>query len=858
MQKRFYLLAGLLAVCIIATGILEVGVDIVNGDAILEQTLLQKGEVTHSDAMEIEGWIKKHSGFMSAAAISLSKNPVINSKDDMEGLFRSFIAESPKYYVDFYIGFPDGHSVYISEWDNPDDGYDATKRAWYIGAAANPKATFVSPPYVSVTNGRLCIAFSRAILDGEGRMVGVLGMDMVIDVFQEVVASRVDLPGTRSFLVDSDGRVMFHSLKKYRPSADNGFRFQMLDTTDGGVYASLKNIPFGEPYPHYDASGELRYYFSHPVPSAGWRLYASIPADLITDPIENRIRLNIVIFLLSLVVMALLVFFSGRTAIHSARVAEAASKSKSAFLANMSHEIRTPLNGIIGFAELLLAEKDMNPKELDYLGRIKISAVGLLDIINNILDISKIEAGKIELENIPFSLHEVFRECETISGVKAAEKRLTLFLYSEPQVPRKLVGDPTKLRQALLNLLSNSIKFTESGTVKLQVAIEAQDSESATLRFEIKDSGIGMTSEQIDKVLKPFVQADGSVTRKYGGTGLGLTITKGIVEMMGGRLSIESAPGIGSKFSFILKFPLSAEPDMFDEAEHTQLFEGARPSFRGEVLVCEDSQLNQEVIREHLRLVGLNPAIVGNGALAVKAVGDRMHGGSPFDLILMDINMPVMDGFEATQKLLEMGCSTPIVPMTANVMAEDISIYRKSGMTDFLGKPFMASDLWECLRKFLPQSAPDSQSARETAKIELSSGSEPDSGSDSASGSSPSSRSNSSSRSSSGSARSQSTGAEEGTFLRDIKAQFYQYNCGRLDEFKDLLSHENAKDAHRLVHTIKGDAGLIGATRLRDAAFALEKSLKMGKADFADGQMREFEESMREALDMTSPVDKND
>jgi CheY-like chemotaxis protein len=385
----------------------------------------------------------------------------------------------------------------------------------------------------------------------------------------------------------------------------------------------------------------------------------------------------------------------------AAASAEEHSRMKTQFLANMSHEIRTPMNGIIGFTELAQGCKDVSETTREYLRKIEISAQGLFSIINDILDISKIEAGKVDLERIPFSLHELFRYCETVTSVKAVEKGISLFIYSEPIVNRMLVGDPTKLRQILLNLLSNAVKFTNSGTVKLMVAVEHEGVDCVWIHFEIKDSGIGMSAEQIKKVFLPFEQADRSTTRRFGGTGLGLPITKSLIELMGGELQMESVLGIGSRFCFTLRFDFADERDTSYEREKNIMTGRSRPIFAGKILVCEDNEINQEVISTHLAYIGLTTIIAENGKCGVEEVMRSIEADAPFDLILMDIFMPEMDGLEASTILRAKGLKIPIVALSANVMTSDMDGYKSHGINAYLSKPFSAHELWDCLLKFL-------------------------------------------------------------------------------------------------------------------------------------------------------------
>jgi signal transduction histidine kinase/ActR/RegA family two-component response regulator len=381
--------------------------------------------------------------------------------------------------------------------------------------------------------------------------------------------------------------------------------------------------------------------------------------------------------------------------------ANAASDSKSVFLAHMSHEIRTPMNSIVGFSELAMDEKSISPKTADYLEKIIQNSNWLLQIINDILDISKIESGKMELENIPFDLAEMFNACRTAIMQKAAEKGLMMHFYAEPSVGKKLYGDPTRLRQVLVNLLSNAVKFTNSGLIKMQAIVKNSTENTVTMYFEVKDSGIGINPEELETIFEPFIQAETGTTRKYGGSGLGLAISQNIIEQMGGMLCVDSMPGVGSKFSFTLTFDAVSVNADTSKIEHIDYKNLKKPTFEGEVLLCEDNLMNQEVIREHLARVGLKTEVAENGKVAVDMVRSRVENNEKlYDLVFMDIHMPEMDGLEATPKILELAPDLPIVALTANVMTGASEVYKESGMEDCLGKPFTSQELWHCLMKY--------------------------------------------------------------------------------------------------------------------------------------------------------------
>ncbi|MCL2717536.1 MAG: ATP-binding protein [Lachnospiraceae bacterium] len=481
----------------------------------------------------------------------------------------------------------------------------------------------------------------------------------------------------------------------------------------------------------------------------------------------------------------------------AAAAAAEASNMKSAFLANMSHEIRTPMNGIIGFIELALDEPGLSQGTIDHLEKIRTSADGLLAIINDILDISKIEAGKMEIEKVPFKLHDVLSHCENLFRIKAEEKGIKLSFKSEPAIDQKINGDPNKLAQILINLLSNAVKFTDQGFVKLEATLIASYDNKLEICFTVKDSGIGMSRSQIKTTLAPFTQADQSATRKYGGTGLGLTITHNLVNLMGGTLLVESELGVGSSFSFTLLYEGTVERVIAHKAPVMI----SKPHFEGEILVCEDNVINQQVIVEHLERIGLNAIIAENGQIAIDIVNEKMMAGQFFDLILMDIHMPVMDGIEATHKLLSLGITTPIVALTANAMKRDRESYLSLGMSDYISKPFYAQELWTCLLKYLTPLSLEENDVKlpdtgKHAQQEL--------------------------------AVDESIGLEhavnDAELYEHLKRNFYLENSSRYEEIAESLISDDLTNARRIIHSLKSNANWIGAIKLSLIAAEIEEN----------------------------------
>ncbi|WBY17357.1 ATP-binding protein [Erythrobacteraceae bacterium WH01K] len=484
-----------------------------------------------------------------------------------------------------------------------------------------------------------------------------------------------------------------------------------------------------------------------------------------------------------------------RQLVRARRHAENAARAKSEFLANMSHEIRTPMNGVLGFAELL-RKADLQEEERRYANLIYESGRSMMLLLNDILDISKIEAGQIVITPENVDVSHLLQGCVRLHAAHAQQKDIALSASVEPGLPPEILIDQLRLRQIILNLIGNAVKFTETG--RISVTARAAKSE---LVVAVKDTGIGISRERLDDIFNPFQQADGKTSRKYGGTGLGLSISRQLAELLGGTLSCSSTPGAGSCFT--LRVPLVcarersiARPEDAAPSPEPILRRDAR------ILLAEDHDVNRLLVGAMLERCGLTPDIAVDGAQAVEKVLAARAGGAPYDLVLMDVQMPGMDGYAATRRIRADGidgAALPIIALTANAFPEDIAASQQAGMQSHLAKPLVFGELLKALHRWLPASADEAGATLSFAP--------------------------------------RPSPVAESARERWLERRREAVEAVRALVAQDRMDDRAREDLARIVHKLAGTAGMFGEDELGQHAGALERALKSGEPVAASRQI---------------------
>ncbi len=613
--------------------------------------------------------------------------------------------------------------------------------------------------------------------------------------------------------IDSEGKVL-----DFNPAAERTFGFGR----DEIVGKPMVDYIIPEKYREAHRNGLARYLETGQGKVIGTRVEITalrsdgteFPVELAIKPIQLGDRLIFTAFLRDITDLK----DSMAELVEAKQVAERSMKAREMFLANMSHEIRTPMNAILGMAHLL---RNTGPtaEQSQYLAAIHRSAESLLALINDVLDIAKIESGRIQFEHIAFRLHETIDNVCEMVRLDADDKGVGLSVHVGDDVPSVLRGDPVRLTQVLLNLVTNALKFTPTGGVSVNVQCVSRDDGEALLEFEVADTGIGIASDQLERIFESFTQARSDTTRQYGGTGLGLAIVRELVERQGGRVSVASEEGEGSKFTVRIPYEIAADTNLPTIDEHEDHAEHVLRGFR--ILVAEDNELNQLVTRSMLQEWGASVEIAENGRIAVEMVQSNSY-----DLVLMDIQMPEMDGCTSARYIRETlqvpATELPILALTASTLLERRDEVRAAGMNDFILKPFVPADLRARILDHLRIARPESAGAEATQSLE-------DAAVDMSF------------------LRANTLGQEQ--LIPQMIDLFLQQTPSNIERMTRSFAEDRPAEVRATAHKLKSSAGMLGAARLKSVLEKIEDAVR-------DSELHNRENLIEEVRSVSSAVMK--
>ncbi|MCR5295590.1 MAG: response regulator [Lachnospiraceae bacterium] len=778
------------------------------GDALMEGRMEACGN-------RLKEWEVREESILNMFSDMISEQPEL--MEDYEGavlwlddIVRNYAEISACYMANPYME----HTVIMNTGWQPEAGWKVEERQWYIDTEHSPTGINKSKPYKSIQEGVYCITFSRRVYGKDGEFLGIFAIDFFVDKLEDVLRESYTDTGY-AFLVDAEGHILNHPNEAYMISNDESISIE--DTEYADVYYEGK----GGLLRDYDKS--LICCLTREYPEVGftivlvsrwWTVYGNVVFIAL-------VFLGLLGFSIASVVFLVNRLVKWQNEVNeqlllAADAAVSAGKAKSQFLAQMSHEIRTPINAVLGMNELILDES-RDPEVLSHAANIKSAGNTLLNLINSILDFSKIEDGRMELVPGRYDVRQMLDDIVNMTAERARSKGLAYNLEISPEIPGSLYGDDLRLRQIIVNILTNAVKYTRKGSVTLKIECAFSDEDSCELLVSVRDTGIGIKKEDLNELGTSFKRLDEEKNRGIEGTGLGLVIVQRLLAMMGSNLSVQSVYGEGSVFSFSIKQKIiSREPiGPYEEAQKDgEKKAGARLKLRApgaDVLVVDDNRMNLQVAEGLMKRYGFVPELADSGEACLK-----MARAKHFDLIFLDHMMPGMDGVETLAKLKEeslLSEGTAVVVLTANAVTGARAEYLEKGFDGYLSKPIRIDELEDMLRKFLP---PEKCVLAEPAGKEAGA---------QASGGDPLDLLAACSfniRDGLGYA-----GGDE-RFYNEILRSF----AGAADESAEKLEsfcREGDLENYRIcVHALKGNARMIGADRLSELAAAQEEAAKEG------------------------------
>lgn len=577
----------------------------------------------------------------------------------------------------------------------PDEDYVPTERPWYLETINDTSDFTFVRPYLDEQTKTVLTTMADKLSDG----VSVIALDVTLKQIQDITEALAERPGTTGIVLDDTGQVISHS------NSDELGKNYLQETGTLGSELAEKLFREGSREFELNFNGQKYTVFSEKI-EGDWLAVSLINTKVFYRPLTIIMSLLVIFMLLEAFVFISVIYNQSakNLAIASAEEAHSANQAKTRFLSRMSHEIRTPINAIIGLDTLALHDESISPRTRDELNKIGASARHLLAIVNDILDMSRIESGRMPLKEEEFSFPELLEQINIIISGQCEEKGLTFDCKALEPYHETYIGDGMKLKQVLINILGNSVKFTETpGSVTFTAEEKADKDNKVTMHFTIRDTGIGMDQEYLPKLFEAFTQEDTANTSRYGGSGLGMTITKSFINMMGGEIYVESKKGTGTTFTVLIPLIPVNETESKKSEEETI---PEQIDLNGlHMLIAEDQEMNAEILMDLLEMENVSSEWAENGQDAVELFEKNEPGH--FDAILMDMRMPVMDGLTATQTIRKLSRPDaqviPIIALSANAFEEDVKQCLHAGMNEHLSKPVDIDRLKETLNRLIPK-----------------------------------------------------------------------------------------------------------------------------------------------------------